>query len=67
MDGRKRPIRGLWQRNQKFYARISVEDPGTGRKQVRRVPLAAATAAQAQADLRRLVTKREKTRCRFSS
>jgi hypothetical protein len=36
-----------------------VEDPGTGRKQVRRVPLAAATVAQAQAELRRLMTKRE--------
>lgn len=59
LDGRKRPIRGLWQRNGKFYARISVEDPGTGRKQVRRVPLAAATVAQAQAELRRLMTKRE--------
>lgn|GEM_PF-5920596 len=59
LDGRKRPIRGLWQRNGKFYARISVEDPGTGRKQVRRVPLAAATAAQAQTELRRLLTKRE--------
>jgi integrase len=59
LDGRKRPIRGLWQRNRKFYARISVEDPGTGRKQVRRVPLAADTVAQAQAELRRLMTKRE--------
>jgi hypothetical protein len=36
-----------------------VEAPDTGRKQVRRVPLAAAAEAQAQAELRRLVTKRE--------
>jgi len=59
LDGRKRPIRGLWQRNGKYYARVSVEDPGTGRKEVRRVPLAAATVPQAQAELRRLVIKRE--------
>ena len=38
VDARKRPIRGLWVRNRKYYARISVEDQGTGRKQVRRVP-----------------------------
>jgi hypothetical protein len=60
LDGRKRPIRGLWPRNGKFYARLSVEDPGTGRKQVRRVLLPGAnSAAQAQAELRRLLTKRD--------
>src|ERR1700678_4215601 len=59
-DARKRPIRGLWRRNDRFYARISVEDPGNGRKEVRRVPLEAAhTVAQAQAELRRLLTKRD--------
>jgi integrase len=59
LDGRKRPIRGLWKRNSKFYARIAIEDSNTGVKQVRRVPLEAETVAQAQAELRRLMTKRE--------
>lgn len=26
LDGRKQPIRGLWQRNGKFVARIAIED-----------------------------------------
>jgi len=59
LDGRKRPIRGLWNRNGRYYARVSVEDPATGVKKVRRVPLSAASVAQAQAELRRLLTKRE--------
>jgi integrase len=59
-DGRKRAIRGLWQRGSRFYARISVEDLNTGRKQVRRVPLAGVqTVAQAQTAMRTLLTKRE--------
>ena len=60
LDARKRPIRGLWQRGSRFYARIAVEDLNTGRKEVRRVPLEVAqTVAQAQAALRRLQTQRE--------
>ena len=60
LDGRKRPIRGLWIRGSLYYARISMEDPGTGKKEVRRVPLGnVKTVAQAQSELRRLVTKRE--------
>jgi integrase len=59
-DGRKRAIRGLWQRGSRFYARISVEDLNTGRKQVRRVPLEGVhTVAQAQSAMRTLLTKRE--------
>lgn len=58
-DLRKRPVRGLWMRNGKFYARLSVEDHETGNKSVRRVPLAVDSVAQAQAELRRLQTKRE--------
>ena len=61
-DARKRPIRGLWRRNGKFYARLAVEDPNNGRKQVRRVPLGAETAPQAQVELRRLWTRREENR-----
>jgi len=60
LDGRKRPIRGLWQRGSRFYARIAVEDFNTGRKEVRRVPLEKAeTVAQALAALHRLQTQRE--------
>lgn len=59
-DGRKQPIRGLWQRNDRFYARITVEDDSTGRKAVRRVSLANVdTVSQAQAALRHLLTKRD--------
>jgi integrase len=60
LDGRKRPIRGLWIRGSRYYARISIEDANNGRKEVRRVPLEdVTTVAQAVAELRRLVTKRE--------
>ena len=31
-DERKRPIRGLWVRNGRFHAQITVEDPNTGQK-----------------------------------
>ena len=59
-DGRKRPIRGLWVRGSRYYARIAVEDLNTGRKEVRRVPLeGVGSVAQAQAAMRRLQTQRE--------
>jgi hypothetical protein len=35
LDGRRQPIRGLWQRNKRFYARIAIENPNDGRKEVR--------------------------------
>lgn len=38
-DARKRRIRALWERNGRFYAQLALEDPNTGKKQVRRVPL----------------------------
>jgi integrase len=38
-DGRKRPIRGLWVRNGRYYAQMTVKDPNKGTKSVRRVPL----------------------------
>lgn len=60
-DERKRPIRGLWVRNQRYYAQITVEDPHTGKKQVRRVPLdGAATSAQAKQKLEDLTVARRK-------
>jgi integrase len=57
-DGRKQPIRGLWVRNGRFYARLTVEDANTGKKGVRRVPLEVETAAEAVAALKKLQTQR---------
>src|SRR5271154_6745793 len=39
MDKRKRPVRGLWERNGRYYAQLTVEDQITGIKQVKRVPM----------------------------
>lgn len=64
LDGRKQPIRGLWIRGARYYARLSVENPITGVKKMRRVPLidkdgnAVATVPQAVAELKRLQTQR---------
>lgn len=63
-DGRKQPVRGLWVRNGRFYAQLSIEDFSTGTKRVRRVPLinsegkAVETTPQAITELNRLRTKR---------
>lgn len=63
-DGRKQPIRGLWIRGQRYYARLKVENPITGIKTTRRVPLMdkegrpVQTVAQAVAELKRLQTQR---------
>ncbi len=60
LDGRKHPIRGLWMRNGHYYARLNFTDPETGTRETRRVRLAKAhTLPQAQAELRRLQTRRE--------
>jgi integrase len=58
-NGRKQAIRGLCMRNGRFYARLSVEDPNTGQKAVRRIPLESQTTPQAESELRRLKTKRD--------
>jgi integrase len=64
LDGRKQPVRGLWERNGRYYAQLTVENPITGEKKVRRVPLAdkdgvpVPTAAQAIGELKRLQTQR---------
>lgn len=64
LDGRKQPIRGLWERNGRFYAQLKVEDPETAQKKVRRIPLvdkdgkALATVAQAKAEFERLKVNR---------
>jgi integrase len=63
-DGHKRPIRGLWERNGRYYAQLKVEDPLTGIKKVRRVPLTdkdgepVQSRASAVAEMDRLRVKR---------
>ena len=60
-DKRKRPIRGLWERNGRFYAQITVEDQISGVKRVKRVPMeGVVTEAQAVAKLQELLTQRRK-------
>ena len=65
LDGRKRPVRGLWKRNDRFYAQLAITDAATGKKSIRRVPLVdketnqpVATVPQAIAALDRLKVKR---------
>ncbi|MCX6904156.1 MAG: site-specific integrase [Verrucomicrobia bacterium] len=59
-DDRKRPIRGLWVRNGRFYAQLTIPEPVTGRKQVRRVPLEkAGTVAEAVKAMNKLKVQRE--------
>jgi integrase len=61
LDKRKQAIRGLWVRNGRYYAQITVEDPVNGAKRVKRVPLeGAATDAQAVAKYQELLTQRRK-------
>ena len=61
LDQRKRAIRGLWERNGRYYAQITVEDTNTGIKRVKRVPLeGASTSAQAVAKFQELLTQRRK-------
>jgi len=62
-DNRKHAIRGLWRRNGKFVARITVEDDA-GRKAVKWVPLKAETAAGAQEEFRTLLVERGEDRLR---
>jgi integrase len=66
LDGRKQPVRGLWKRNERFYAQLTFEDASTGKKEVRRVALVdqtskqpVATVAEAIKALERLKTQRE--------
>jgi hypothetical protein len=68
LDGRKQPIRALWVRNGRFYAQLKIENPVTGLKKTRRVPLndldgqPVQTVAQAVAELKRLQTQRADNR-----
>jgi len=64
LDGRKQPIRGLWERNGRYYAQLTVENAISGQKKVRRVPLKnkdakpVETVAQALSEMKRLQIKR---------
>lgn len=61
LDGRKQPIRGLWKRGNHFYARLTTLDTQTGRRRIQWARMdGVTTVPQAQAELRRLVTAREK-------
>jgi integrase len=63
-DGRKQPIRGLWIRNGRYYARLKVENPITGESKVQRVSLLdkegkpVETVPQAVAAMDKLKTQR---------
>jgi len=60
-DERKRRIRGLWVRNGRYYAQLTLEDEHTGQKQVRRIPLEGVTTpAQARQKLEDLLVNRRK-------
>ena len=67
VDGRKHPIRGLWQRNERYYAQLKVFDPITGKKRAQRIPLKdkdgqpVTTIARAVAVMEALRTKRRDT------
>lgn len=64
LDGRKQPIRGLWERNGRYYAQLKIEDALTGEKKTRRVPLMdkngdpVKSRAEAVAEMERLRVKR---------
>jgi integrase len=62
-DTRKRRVRGLWQRNGRFFANITVADD-LGRKKSQFVPLSAATLEEARADYARVLTERSDNRLR---
>jgi integrase len=63
-DGRKQPIRGLWVRNGRYYARLAIEDGETGNRTVRRVALVdkdnkpVSTVPQAVDAMHKLMAKR---------
>ena len=64
-DPRKRRLRGLWQRNGAFYGQLTITNPESGAKAVRRVRLEdkdgnpVATVPQAAAALNKLKGQRE--------
>ena len=63
LDSRKRRVRGMWQRNDRCHANLTVSDD-LGRKASRFVPLQGATLEDAKADYNRLLTERADDRLR---
>lgn len=63
LDSRKRRVRGLWQRNGRYFANLTVTDD-LGRKSARMVPLKSGTLDDAKADYARLLTERDDERLR---
>src|SRR5436309_15423129 len=67
VDGRKHPIRGLGQRNERYYAQLTVFDPVTGKNKVQRICLVdkegepVKSRADAVAGMESLRTKRRDT------
>ena len=55
-DSRKRKIRGLWQRGERYYAQMRMEVEG-GQTKPKRLPLTAKTLDQARAELEKLRTE----------
>ena len=62
-DSRRRRVRGLWQRNGRFFANLTVSDD-LGSKTSRMVPLSGTTLDAARADYRRLLVERDDDRLR---
>ncbi len=62
-DSRRRRVRGLWQRNDRFYANLTIADD-LGKKTSRFVPLNAASLTEAIEDYRRLQVERGEDRLR---
>lgn len=62
-DSRRRRVRGLWQRNQRFYANLTIADD-LGKKTSRFVPLNATSLSEALDDYRRLLVERDEDRLR---
>ncbi len=62
-DSRARRVRGLWKRNERFFANLTISDD-LGRRTTRMVPLTAKTLDEAKADYARLQTERADDRLR---
>jgi integrase len=62
-DSRKHRVRGLWQRNGRFFANLTVADD-LGAKTSRMVPLNGATLSEAMDDYRKLQVERTEDRLR---
>src|ERR1035437_2226995 len=63
LDSRKRRVRGMWQRNGRFFANVSIADD-LGRKTPKWVPLEGGTLTEVIADYRKLLVEREDDRLR---